>query len=203
MRDSILRVLAIATLALLLHACSTLQGQTKDGIYTAPDAEFTVMVPPIIGVASTDGKLGPHKEFVDFVTGSGYWMAQGGYSLEWYKLDHAYDNDAKFYADTSKILPSLVKAEEGTTFSIIHTSTFTVNGHAAYQAIARGIKDKLDAYWVGTSINFGNRIALAMLVVPAENSHQPGPGVNNAIQAATWGYYPKFIDSIQDRVPYP
>lgn len=201
MRNSILCILTIATVASLLCACSTLQGQVKDSIYTPPDGEFAVMVPPILDVSVTDGKVGLNKQFVDFVTGDGYWMAHGGYSLEWYRLDHAYDDNTKFLADTSQFFPNLVKAEAGKSFSIVHTSTFTINGRAAYQAIARGIKDKLDAFWVGTSINFGNRVAVAMLVIPAKNNNQPGP--MTAEQTAAWGFYPKFIDSIQYRVRHP
>jgi len=113
MRNSILNMLTLMALLPLLSACSSLQGQEINGIYTAPDAEFRVMVPPILDVETTDGKIGTSKEFVDFVTGHGYWMAQGGYSLEWYKLDHGYDNDTKFYADTAEFLQHLVKAEAG------------------------------------------------------------------------------------------
>lgn len=202
---STLRFSTITAVALLLCACSTLQGQVKENIYTAPNGEFTVMVPPILDVSVTDGKIGLNKQFVDFVTGDGYWMAQGGYSLEWYKLDHAYDDDTKFVADTSRFFPNLVKAEAGKSFSIVHTSTFTINGHTAYQAVARGVKDKLDAFWVGTSINFRNRVAVAMLIIPVKTNSQPkpGPGPTSAEQAAAWGFYPKFIDSIQYRVHQP
>jgi hypothetical protein len=187
---------------LALAGCSTLQGREADGIYTSPDGEFSVAVPQVLDVAATDGAVGASKRFVDFATGGVYWTAEGGYSVEWYKLDKPYTSDDKFYSDTAEFLPKMVKAEFGADFTVLQANAIKVNGRSAYQVIARGTKDHADAFWVCTAVDFDNRIGLVMLMVPVQhdaNSH----GAATPAAALAWPRYPGFVDSLKDNVPYP
>lgn len=196
-----LRTLIAAALMSLLPACSTLQGKESNGHYVAPDNEFSVMIPPVLDVDCSDGKVGPSKEYVDCSMGNAYWMVDGGYSVEWYRLEHPFDSDTAFLAETTKVLPSLVKGGPAPGFSVIQTHTLTINGRAAYQIVARGIKDKIDSFCIATSIDFGKRIAVAYLLIPVKSDRGKGPV--DADQAVTWGYYSKFVDSIETNVTNP
>lgn len=201
MSNQSMRTSIVLVLMSLLSACSTLQGKESNGLYIAPDSEFSVMIPPVLDVECSDGKVGPSKEYVDCSTGNAYWMAAGGYSVEWYRLEHPFDSDTAFLAETTKILPSLVTGGPAPGFSVVQTRTFTINGHTAYQIVARGNKDNIDSFCIATSIYFGKRIAVAYLLIPIKTDRYSGPV--DADQAATWGYYSKFVDSIQANVANP
>lgn len=201
MINQTLCALTIAALLSSLSACSTLKGKQSGGLYTAPDAEFSVIIQPIVDVDCSDGKVGPSKEYVDCATGSSYWMIEGGCSVEWYRLERPFDSNSAFLAQTTQILPSLVTHGAATGFSVIQTRVLTVNGRAAYQIVARGTKDKVDAFCVATSIDFGTRIAVAYLLIPINSSSYHGP--TDADQAAAWGSYPKFVDSIETKMVSP
>lgn len=176
-----------------LTACTTLQGKVQAGVYTSPDGEFSVMVPPILDVETSDGVVGPAKRFVDFSMGP-YWTAEGAYSVEWYKLDKPYATDADFIAETRKVLPSLVTHSQNQSFKPLQTDELQVNGRAAVRLVARGVTDNTDAYWIATSIDFGDRVAVALLVVPAKSDRESGPA--DAASAPAWGFYPAFTASI-------
>lgn len=201
MSNQTLRTLTVTALLSLLSACSTLRGKESDGVYVAPDSEFSLMIPPILDVECSDGKVGPSKEYVDCATGKAYWMAAGGYSVEWYRLERPFDSDTAFLTETKKILPSLVTGGTAPGFSVVQTRVLTINGRATYQIVARGNKDNIDSFCIATSIDFGKRIAVAYLLIPVKSDRYNGPV--DADQAATWGYYSKFVDSIEANAANP
>jgi hypothetical protein len=188
-RASILGLLAC------LAGCTTLQGKLEGHSYTSPDGEFSVKVPnPMFGSDATDGLGGPDKRYVDFAFG-GYWMAEGGYSVEWYKLDKPYAADADFIKATREFLPSLMTHSLNPSFKPLDIQELQVNGHAAVRLVAEGMKDSIDAYWVATSIDFGDRIAISLLLIPKQHEPQySGPPSGDA--APLYGDYPAFTDSI-------
>lgn len=178
-----------------LIACTTLQGKEAGGIYTSPDGEFSVKVPPIMDEETTDGVVGAQKRYVDFTMGAGYWMAEGGYSVEWYKLDKPYTSDADFIKATQEFLPALVTHSLNASFKPLDTTTLQVNGRVAVRLVAEGVRDNIDAYWVATSIDFGDRIAISLLLVPKQDPPQYW-GPVSAAAAPLYGDYPAFTDSI-------
>jgi len=188
-----MRSIIMLMLLSCLSACTTLQGRVQDAVYTSPDGEFSVMVPPILDVETTDGVVGPAKRFVDFSMGP-YWTAEGAYSVEWYKLDKPYVTDADFVKDTRELLPSLVTHSLNQSFKPLRTEELQVNGHVAVRLVAQGVSDHTDAYWIATSIDFGDRIAVALLLVPVKSDRDNGPV--DAASAPAWGFYPAFTASI-------
>jgi hypothetical protein len=176
-----------------LSGCATLQGRVQDGIYTSPGGEFSVMVPQILDVETTDGVVGASKRFVDFSMGP-YWTAEGSYSVEWYKLDKPYPTDAAFVMETRQLMPTLVKDSLNPSFEPLQTDELKVNGHAAVRLVARGVIGKTDAYWMATSIDLGDRIAVALLLIPVKPDADARP--IDPASLPGWGFYPAFTGSI-------
>lgn len=185
---------SIVGLLTCLAGCSTLQGHEAGGIYTSPDGEFSVMIPRVLDEETTDGVAGTDKRYVDFSTGGYYWMIDGGYSVEWYKLSKPYTVDADFIKDTRQFLPSLMTHSLNLSFKPLDTQEFQVNGHAAVRLVAEGVKDNIDAYWVATSIDLGDRVAVSLLLVPKKTPKDNKPASTGEV--AAWGDYPAFTQSI-------
>ena len=190
---AIARVAGTLGLLASLSACTTLQGKVADGTYTSPDGEFSVMVPRILDVETTDGVVGSSKRFVDFSMGP-YWTAEGAYSVEWYKLDKPYADPAAFIAETRKFLPVLVKKSLGDSFAAVLTQDTQVDGHPAVCVVADGEQGSTPAYWVATSIDFGDRVGIALLLVAKPSEHQSGPA--EPADAPNWGFYQAFTKSL-------
>jgi hypothetical protein len=176
-----------------LSACSMLQGHEADGVYTSPDGEFSVMAPHIGAEKIVDGSFGTNNRYVDFSM-DGFWMAAGLYSVEWYKLDKSYADEAHFVEAAKDSLPKEAAHDFGESFKPVETEVTQVNGHAAFRLVAEGMHDKLDAYWVATAINFGDRVALVALLAPKDTPQQRGPASSS--EAVSWHDYPAFIQSI-------
>ncbi|HEY3644102.1 MAG TPA: hypothetical protein VGM16_02080 [Gammaproteobacteria bacterium] len=194
MKANALHIPALMGLLACLSACSSLQGKQVNGVYTSPDGEFSVMVPRVLDVETTDGVVGPSKRFVDFSMGP-YWTAEGAYSVEWYKLGKLYATDADFIKDTREFLPSLVADSVNPSFKPQQTEDIQVNGHPAVRLVAEGVDGGIDAYWVATSIDFGDRIAISIMLVPKRDEPRYyGPPSSDA--APLYGSYPAFTNSI-------
>ena len=176
-----------------LSACTILQGHEADGIYTSPDGEFSVTEPRIGAEKVVDGSFGTGNRYVDFSM-DGFWMAAGLYSVEWYKLGKPYADDAAFVAAAKDSLPKEVAHDYGESFKPVATEVTQVNGRVAVRVVAEGVRDKLDAYWVATAINFGDRVALVMLLAPKNTPQQAGPASSS--EAVSWHDYPAFIRSV-------
>lgn len=191
---SALRAPLILGFLACLTACTTLQGKVADGVYTSPDGEFSVMEPRV-GTAGkvVDGTFGPRNRYVDFSM-DGFWMAAGLYSIEWYKLDKPYEDSAHFVAVAKDSLPKEVAKDYGDSFKMVDTEVTRVNGHTAVRVVAEGVRDKLDAYWVAMAIDFGDRIAVVMLLAPKDTPQQRGPASSS--EAVSWHDYPAFIQSV-------
>lgn len=195
MGKSALRAAPLVALIFLLHGCSSLQGRVIDDTYTPVDGAFSVQVPTSRDYSCHDGN-DSSLEFVDCAVGGEYWMDGGGYSLEWFKLSGPSKDDAMFYVGAEKLIPQLMPHQGVDKFSIVRTSRLTVNGHAAYQVVALGAVDNIQAYWVATTVNFKHGIATARFLVPSNAAPYQGP--SSPEQAVAVPGYQKFLASIQD-----
>ncbi len=193
MKSIVTRASILGLLACLTGCSTILQGHEAGGIYTSPDGEFSVMAPRIGAEQIVDGSFGANNRYVDFSM-DGFWMASGLYSVEWYKLDKPYADDAHFVEVAKDSLPKEVARDFGESFKPVETEVTQVNGRTAVRVVAEGVRDKLDAYWVGTAINFGDRVALVTLLAPKDTPQQRGPASRS--EAVSWHDYPAFINSI-------
>ncbi|HXH59954.1 MAG TPA: hypothetical protein VNI20_01205, partial [Fimbriimonadaceae bacterium] len=126
-----------------------------------------------------------------------YWMFPGGaYSLEWY---HDWFRDGQvraspeaYYEATESLLPAYVRANFAGTFELVDYERREVGGRPAVRFLAKGIRDGLPALVTGTSIWFGDRIALALhsLRIPDDASGPPDQFVH-------WPRYDRFCESIR------
>jgi hypothetical protein len=152
------------------------------------------MVPRVLDEETNDGAIGTGKRYVDFSTGGAYWMVDGGYSVEWYKLEKPYANDDAFIEETKHVLPTLGAKPMGDSFKPLSTDVLQVNGRAAVRVVAECVHDKIDTYWVATSIDFGDRVAVSLLLIPKKTPKDNRPASGD--EAAAWGDYPAFTQSI-------
>ncbi len=180
-----LQILLLATCLLIITGCTSLKGTFENGVYVSPDSEFFVEAPNLIALNVQDGRVGDSKYFVDFVIGKYYWTG-GGYSAVWYKLDKPFESDLEFLDQTKTFLPSYVNGTVGEgvgLFKVSEEREIEVRGKKAYQVVATGSKDRIPAYFVATSINFGDRAAIGQVLIEFE-------------KGIPWDEYNKFIDSI-------
>jgi len=182
--------------SIILISCANLMGSVSGGFYTSVNSEFKVKTPSIPKLSVDDGILN-QRVFVDFYQSRGFWKKYGLYSIEWYKPEKILKSDETFYLHNKNATPALVKNNFGTrgTFNVVDTRELKVNQAAAYQFIANGILDNVDAVWVGTSIKFNNHIALVSLVIYSEfamNTELHGASVQTNIP---WDKYKTFLHS--------
>ena len=180
----------------MLISCANLIGSVSDGFYTSVNSEFKVKTPTIPKLSAQDGILND-RVFVDFYQSRGFWKQYGLYSIEWYKTKIDINSDKMFYSIYKNTTPSIVKNNFGSrgTFNVVDTRKLTVNDRIAYQFVADGMLDNIDAVWVGTSIKFDNYIALISLVINSENTNNTelhGPTIQANIP---WDKYNDFLHS--------
>jgi len=181
---------------LYLASCANLVGTVSGGFYTSANKEFKVMTPAIPKLSAQDGALND-RVFVDFYQSRGFWKKYGLYSVEWSKSDKEIKSDRAFYRYAKNTAESFVNNNYGNrgTFDIVDTRKLKVNNHAAYQFVANGKLDAVDAVWVGTSIKFKNSIALVSIIVHSENASNAdlyGATVQTSIP---WEKYTAFLNS--------
>ncbi len=193
----LLLILASLLLTSLLISCANLVGDVSGGFYTSVNNEFKVKTPAIPKLSVQDGILND-RIFVDFYQSRGFWKTHGLYSIEWYKPKLKIISDKIFYSHTKNTSVSYVKSNFGSrgTFDIIDTRKLKVNEHSAYQFIANGILDNVDAVWIGTAIKFDQFIGLVSVVIYSENANNTelhGATVQTAIP---WKKYNVFLQSL-------
>ncbi len=182
---------------LTISCVASISGGVANGRYTNPDGEVSVAIPPVPDVTIADGG-NPSFSFVDFTMGRGYWMAPGGaYSLEWYKdwFQHleAPSSAEEYFKKTEELLPAYVARNFTGRFHLVSQKQHSVRGRPAYRFVARGERDGLAAIWVGTSIWFEDRVAVALMSLRIEDDRMNQPEE----QLVPWERYDRFCASIQ------
>ncbi len=190
------RLCCLLFLAAWLSGCATLKGTFNSGLYISPGGEFLVKSPDLLDMSVVDGQVGDGKYFVDFTVGKGFWMADGYYSVEWYKLDKPSLTNKEFLETTKSFMPSYVKNTFGALFGIMQEKEVNINGRAGYQVTAQGKKDGILAYLVATSINFDNRVAIGIVAVSRENNKAIATD-GTPEKVVPWEQYRTFIESIK------
>jgi hypothetical protein len=181
---------------IVLIGCANLIGHVSGGFYSSVNNEFKVKMPAIPKLSVEDGKLND-RIFVDFYQSRGYWKKYGLYSIEWYQIATKNNNDKAFFQLTKAATPSFVANNFGNrgTFNVIDTRKLKVNDRSAYQFVADGILDNVDAVWVGTSIKFDNNIALISIVIYSDNVNKSGLHGATVQANIPWDNYNSFLHS--------
>jgi len=188
--------------SIILISCANLKGDVSGGFYTSVGNEFKVKTPAIPKLSIQDGVLN-QRVFVDFYQSRGFWKQNGLYSIEWFKPEFKIKSKKDFYRYNKNVTASFLKSNYGSrgTFNVVDTRHFKVNDKFAYQFIANGILDDLDAVWVGTSIKFDNYIALLSIIVHSENTSNTD-FVGATVQAdIPWNKYNAFLHSFTKLKP--
>ncbi len=192
------RLYGLLLVALLAMSCETpLLGHLEGGRYVDPSGEVSVEIPPVPDLGIVDGG-NPTFSFVDFHVGRGYWMFPGGaYSLEWH---HDWFHDGRpastpedYFERTEALLPAYVRLVLTGNFNLVSHLEYEVNGRPAYRFLARGERDGLAALYAGTSIWFGDRVAVALHVIEIDEEQLAEPPGN----LVSWPTYDRFCASIQ------
>ncbi len=186
----------------VLISCANLIGDVSGGFYTSVNKEFKVKTPAIPKLSVQDGILND-RIFVDFYQSRGFWKTHGLYSIEWYKPKLEMNSDKAFYRHNKSASASYVKSNFGGrgTFDIIDTRQFTVNEQTAYQFIANGTLDNVDAVWVGTAIKFDHFIGLVSVVVHSENANTTDLHGATVQTTIPWKKYNAFLQSLTKLKP--
>jgi len=186
--------------SLLLINCANLMGNVSDGYYTSVNKVFKIKTPAIPKLSVQDGVLN-ERIFVDFYQSRGFWKKYGLYSIEWYKPEIEIDSDKAFYHFTKNTTSAFVKNNYGSrgTFNLVDSRNITVNDQTAYQFVADGILDNVNAVWVGTSIKFDNYIALISIIILSvdRNTEIIGNGLHGTTVQANipWDKYNTYLHS--------
>ncbi|VAW91534.1 hypothetical protein MNBD_GAMMA22-2763 [hydrothermal vent metagenome] len=181
---------------LAVSACANLIGSVSGGFYSSVNNEFKVRTPTIPKLSVQDGIL-KERVFVDFYQSRGFWKKHGLYSIEWYRPKHEIKSDKMFYSYNKSFTASFVQSNFGGrgSFDVIDARELKVNGRVAYQFVANGMLDNVDAVWVGTSIKFEQYIALISVVIHSETANKTelhGATVQTKIP---WNKYNSFLNS--------
>ena len=188
-------VLAAAAVAALLTAgCSSVETGVSHGVFTSSDGQFSVAVPPIDSIQSREGVIGGNP-YVDFAQGEGEWMSAGGYSVYSLTPPSPYTSDEAFYTDAARLVPPLSRDYADGYFTQVQSSRIQSGGYPAWQMVAKGGKDGVDGYWVATAVDYGDRLAVVMLIAPMKSADFDGPTSPQA--ALTWSDYPAFLASLK------
>jgi hypothetical protein len=184
-----------ATLVMSLAAgCSSVEPGVSQGVFTSSEGQFSVAVPPIQGMHAREGVIAGNP-YVDFAQGEGEWMSVGGYSVYWITPPSPYASDEAFYADVARLVLPLSRDYADGYFTPVQDSRIQSGGHPAWQVVTRGGRDSINAYWVATAVDFGDRVGVVMLTVAMKSADYDGPASPQA--ALTWGDYPAFLASLK------
>jgi len=191
-----MKFLFIFVVSIIVVGCANLMGNVSGGFYSSVNNEFKVKLPVIPKLSVQDGVL-KDRVFVDFYQSRGFWKKHGLYSIEWYKPEISINSSKDFYRMSKSTTPSFVKNNFGGrgSFDVIDTRKLKVNDHIAYQFVANGLLDDVNAVWVGTLIKFDDNIALISVVIHSENknsANQFGATVQGNIP---WDKYNSFLHS--------
>ncbi|MFV2059266.1 MAG: hypothetical protein ACC653_01200 [Gammaproteobacteria bacterium] len=171
-------------------------GSVSGGFYSSVNNEFKVKTPPIPKLSVQDGMLND-RVFVDFYQSRGFWKKYGLYSIEWYQVDNKNSTDKNFYQLTKSTTSSFVKNNFGSrgSFTVVDTRKMKVNERSAFQFVADGMLDNIDAVWIGTTIKFDNNIALISIVMHSENVNKSGLHGATVQANIPWDKYNSFLHS--------
>jgi len=189
----------ILAITIILISCANLTGNVSGGFYSSANNEFKIKTPGIPKLSVEDGILND-RVFVDFYQARGFWKKYGLYSVEWYQVEKKNITDKVFYNLTKNTTPSFVKNNFGGrgSFEVIDTRKLKVNDRVAYQFVADGRLDEVDAVWVGTSIKFDSHIALISIVIYSENVNKSGLHGATVQANIPWDKYNHFLHSFTE-----
>lgn len=191
--------LSVLALVSYMTPSLALQGKIVKNVYIAPDNQFCITMPdPSFYTFKRDGVFPNRHEFVvDVVHDKRYWSVDGGWlSVEWYQ-NKKLVTDKEFYRYNQKTLAGYISGNflpwGMQNMKIIQGKKLKINGHAAYQAIAKGnYADSTSLYPVVavTAINFKNAFGVVFMV----QALSPGDSIKNL---KNWDVYKKFVDSLR------
>jgi len=201
-RIELMKRYIILVLSISLISCANLIGNVSSGFYTSAGSEFKVKTPAIPKLSIQDGVLNK-RVFVDFYQSRGFWKKYGLYSIEWFKPQSEIKTKKSFYRYNKNITSSFVKSNYGSrgSFNVVDSRNLKINEQLAYQFIANGRLDDVDAVWIGTSIKFDNYIALLSIVIESENDSNPAQYGATVQAKIPWNKYNDFLNSFTKLKP--
>lgn len=162
----------------------------RDGMYRFKVHPIVVWAPNecLLDLAVDDA-----PNFVDFVTGRGYWTAGGLYAVQVYPIPKDINDTESFLKETKKFVPEYMSKDRARIgdFKLQEEKDLVVNGQPAYQAIAI---EEGKAVFVATFELHPHRITVSSVVYPLKI------GVPFKEQIP-WNCYNRFVASVKETVP--
>ena len=161
----------------------------SDGLYRFEHEPISVRAPDkhcMLDVAVYDS-----SNSVDFLTGAGYWMASGQYSVQVFTFDQLSTDSTSFSEHAKFLAERFVVNDRVNAFNFVvqDSKAIDVAGRPGYQATAI---DAGKATMVATFVLQNSRITVASLVFPIEKQSDP------MRRPFPWTCYNRFLESVSE-----
>lgn len=134
-------------------------------------------------------------ESVEFMTGSGYWMVDGNYSVQLFPHPFAIKDSPSFYSETEDFFETfMIKDREKILphLKLLSSAKLKVNAYPAFQSISVDEESSPAGVFVATSIYMENAIAVVSYMGPYDAKDKRS--INKQIP---WLEYNQFMRSIK------